>query len=93
LLYGAPASHVELGVAEDDIAGLSGRRGLRGALGDQRALLPGQRREELQHEGIHIRAKLSDYKRHLVSDEAEDEVCVSAEPVEPGHAFELLCRS
>ena len=82
-----------LGLPKGDPAGLRGRKGLTGACRDQRALLLGQRGEQVQDEGINVGAKLGHQEGHLVGHQAADEVNVTAEAVQFSHGDVALLLS
>ena len=54
------------------------------ALGDQPALLLGQRRVEVQHEWIGVGAEFGDDERHALGHKAGDEGDVAGEAIELG---------
>jgi hypothetical protein len=58
-----------------------------GARGNHRALLLGERCEEVQDEGINVWPKLRDQERYAVRHEPGDEMNIAAEPVELGHGY------
>jgi hypothetical protein len=58
-----------------------GQSGLR-ALRDHRPLFLGQRREQMQHEGISVGAELDADKRHALRHEAGDESDIATQPIE-----------
>jgi len=76
---------VELWVAKGDPSGLGRRKGLPGPRGDQCTFLLGKGGEEVQHEWVNVRSKLSDQEWDLVGHEAADEVNVATQAVELGH--------
>ena len=71
-------------VAEPGALGLASGEGGAGALADQPALLLGQRRIEVQHEGIGIDAELGDDEGHPLRHEPGDEGDVAGEAIELG---------
>ena len=72
-------------VAEQGAGGLLPAERVAGPLRDQRALLLGERGEEVQHERVGVGAQLGDDERHALRHEAGDERHVARQPVELGH--------
>jgi hypothetical protein len=55
-----------------------------GPLRDERSLLLRKRREQVQDEGINVRAEVSDQERHPMNHQARDEMNITGQPVQLG---------
>jgi hypothetical protein len=81
------------GVAQLGPAGLLCRQCRLGPLRDQPPLFLGQRRVEVQHEGICIPAEFGHYERHALRHQPGNERDVTGKSVEFGHQHAALGRS
>jgi hypothetical protein len=63
-------------------ARLDGLQRCPGALADEGAFLLGQRRVDMQHEGVNVGAQLGHEERHAVDHEARDEMHITPEAAE-----------
>ena len=81
-----PHGHLaDIWVAENDAALLGLGKRIPGAFRDHRALFLGQRRIDVQHEGVHVAAELRDDERDALGHQARNEVNIAAQAVELRH--------
>ena len=81
---GLSAGLGETRVAKPRPASLRGRQRRLGARRDQRALLLGQRRVDVQHERVHVRTKLCHNERNALRHQPGDERDIARQPIELG---------
>jgi len=53
-------------------------------LADKRAFFLRKRREQVQDEGVNVRAEISDQERHPMNHQARDEMNITGQPVQLG---------